>query len=228
VSNQVKRERPGGVFTYDKEGKLASLNFLKALELSSTMAVEFLATWAMQARVVAATVAKDRGTECPAPIDWPLVMLKQRLGRLPTAAELADSFRVEELVEMQGNLAAGLVRHIQAYNCGYGDALRSERLKAQARDIHRMTRGQKVLTERHIKGKDVPPNEEIEWSENKINSLIASLLSLGNESSSRLLLKPRSTKARFYLEEIEPRRCERKVRSAPPEAFPSGGKEPQT
>ena len=201
----MKRERVAGVFAYDKERKQSRLDFFKALELSSTMAVEFLAAWAMRGRVVAATVAKDRGTECQTPIDWPLVMLKRRLDRLQTAKEFVDVYSVEELVEMQRNLGAGLLRHFLAYVRGYGDALRSSRLREQARDTYRMTKGQTVLTERHIGGEKVPPDEESEWTGNKTHRLIAGLLSLGNESSARLLLKPASERSRFYVDEIEPR-----------------------
>jgi hypothetical protein len=198
----------GGAFTYDKDGRLSGLDFLKALELSSTMAIEFLTAWAMWTRVVCATKAKDRGTKCEAPLDWPMIMLKGRLDRLPSAQEFADAFPVEELVEMQKDLAAKLLRHLNAHNLGYRDALRSECLRKKASNIYGMTKGQKVLTDRHIKGENVPPEEELTYSENKTNQTIAAILSLGNESSARLLLKRR--KGGFYVDEIEPRGNKRK------------------
>ncbi|MGC9985850.1 MAG: hypothetical protein ABSF35_19775 [Polyangia bacterium] len=68
-----------------------------------------------------------------------------------------------------------------------------------------MTKGQTVLTQRHINGERVPPNEEVLWSKNKTDKLVQGLLSLADESCARAQLKPLSWRNRFYVYESESR-----------------------
>jgi hypothetical protein len=212
ASNCKKRGRVGGVFIRDRAG-LAHVDLFKALDLCCDMAVEFLATVAKFARVRGALLASDvraefsQGPNIPTKLlaDLPTMLLAERLATFATERGLAATFSVEELADMQKNLLAGLARHFDAFVLGYGDALRSNRLRERARNLYKMTRGQDVLTDRHIKGGNVPPDKHSEWTANKTNRLVAGMLSLGNESSTRLLLKPASERKRFYVDEIEPR-----------------------
>ena len=214
-----KRGRVGDVFFRDKEN-VAHIDFFKALDQCCNMAVEFLAVVAKFSRVRGALMASVRGIAPPqgpniptkVMSDIPAGLLADLLSKLATEEELATRFSADELAEMQKNLLAGLARHFEAHVCGYGDALRSSRLRERARDIYRMTKGGKILTNRHIKGENVPPYEEAEWTGNKTNHLVASLLSLGNESSARLLLKPAAENKRFYVDDIEPRGNKRRRR----------------
>jgi hypothetical protein len=207
-----KRNRAGNVFFRDKEN-VAHVDFFKALDQSCNMAAEFLAVVAKFSRVRGALVASARGVDpthgprIPTKVmsDVPAGLLADLLSKLATEAELVARFSTEELAEMQKNLLSGLARHFEAYVRGYGDALRSSRLRERARDIYRMTKGGKILTDRHVKGESVPAYEEAEWTGNKTNHLVAGMLSLGNESSARLLLKPAAEAKRFYVDDIEPR-----------------------
>lgn len=208
VSRPTKRDRVGGVFA--KDGRI---DFYRALELSFNMAVELYATLVAHSRVVMATAAKDGDTERPhVPERWPAVLLKRRLGRLASVQELADGFPIEELAEMQGNLLAGLVRHIDALNRGYGDALRSNLLQAKVRELERNCRGR--LVHHPDRPKRVlwdnwtyinNPDSIVPASGNMIAKIASKRFSLGNESSARRMLQPYSEKKRFYLDEIEPR-----------------------
>ncbi|MGA7741804.1 MAG: hypothetical protein WBP56_25395 [Polyangia bacterium] len=189
----------------DSKDKTDPSKGLKELELSSTMAGEFIATMAAYTRVTGALKAKVRGTVCESHPDWPTILIAGCLSQLRSPQELATAFSVEDLSEMQENLRAALARHLVAHKRGYGDALRSNRQRQQARTIYRMTKGQTVLTQRHINGERVPPNEEVLWSKNKTDKLVQGLLSLADESCARAQLKPLSWRNRFYVYESEPR-----------------------
>jgi hypothetical protein len=120
-----------------------------------------------------------------------------------TAQELAAQYSLEELAEIMKNLRAGLSRHADAYLRGYGDALRSNRVRAEARRLKGISLGIRM-----------PIEDERPWSDHKSNLFIARMLAIGtgrgpkaslNESSVRRLLKPIKEKHRFYLDEFEPR-----------------------
>jgi hypothetical protein len=212
ASNCKKRGRVGGVFIRDRAGA-AHVDFFTALDLCCDMAVEFLATVAKFSRVRGALMASDvrgefsQGPNIPTKLlaDLPTMLLAERLATFATERGLAAAYSVDELADMQKNLLAGLARHFDAYVLGYGDALRSNRLRERARNVYKMTTGQDVLTDRQMKGEQVSPEKHSEWTGNKTNRLVAGVLSLGNESSARLLLKPASERSRFYVDEIEPR-----------------------
>jgi hypothetical protein len=169
------------------------------------MAGEFIATMAAYTRVTGALKAKVTGTVCESHPDWPTNLIVNCLSRLRNSQELAAAFSVEDLSEMQENLRAALARHLVAHKRGYGDALRSNRQRERARTIYRMTEGQTVLTQPHINGERVPPDEEVLWSKTKTNTLVQGLLSLADESCARAQLKPLSRRNRYYVYESEPR-----------------------
>ena len=130
-------------------------------------------------------------------------VLDLRASRLMTAQELAAQYSLEELAEIMKNLRAGLSRHADAYLRGYGDALRSNRVRAEARRLKGISLGIRM-----------PIEDERPWSDHKSNLFIARMLAIGtgrgpkaslNESSVRRLLKPIKEKHRFYLDEFEPR-----------------------
>lgn len=207
VSKSSKRYRVGGVFTKDRR-----IDFYRALELSFNMAIEFYATLVTHTRVVLAKREKD-GTESPhVPEKWPSALLARRLGRLPSVRELTDAFTVEVLSEMEVKILDGLARHIDAFNRGYGDALRSNRLRAKVRELFRNSKGRLVHHPDRPRGilwdgwtyvND--PNSIVVASGNIVAKIASRRFSLGSESSARCLLKPVSEKKRFYLDEIEPR-----------------------
>ena len=213
MSKPSKRYRVGGVFT--KDGRI---DFFRALELSFNMAIEFYATLVTHSRAALAAEAKGGGTARPhVPEEWPAVLLKRRMNRLPSIQELADAFSAGELTEIQENLLAGLVRHIDAFNRGYGDALRSNRLQAQVRELFRDPEGKFVYhpdRPRFIQDgwtRVSNPDAVVPASGNMLARIVSKRLALGNESSARRMLKPYNEKKRFYLDEIEPRMCRRKT-----------------
>lgn len=211
-SKGQKRGRVGDAFFRDKKNE-AHVDFFKALDQCCNMAAEFLAVVAKFSRVRGALMASVRGIEPPqgpniptkVMSEIPAGLLADLLSKLATEEELAARFSAEELAEMQKNLLAGLANHFEAHLRGYGDALRSSRLRERARDICRKTKVGEILTCRRVSEETVPFYEEAEWTGNQTNRMVASLLSLGNESSARLLLKPAAETKRFYVDDIESR-----------------------
>jgi hypothetical protein len=138
-------------------------------------------------------------------------VLEVLASRLLTVQELAEGYSPAELAEMRNNLKAGVDRHIDACSRGYGDALRSNAVRTEARRLSETALGKKPS-----------PIDKEPWSANKTNRFIAGMVAIGyapglvdppptefpaplNESSVRSLQKPLKQKHRFYLDEIEPR-----------------------